>query len=707
MPAIATHKFLEEKMKSPRSIRLTAGAGVLLALTAVLLHACMDEASDRNTMTTLRDPSHFQLTIRDSGSTKAGNIRSNKGGISCSLQPTLTGVLPLGVCSARYKANAVVILTAAPVTGAVLKGWSGCAVSSDNPLSCQVSMTANVTVKVTFLPPPSTFPLTVSGGAGGNGAVVSTPAGISCTITAGTAGANGCKGTFPAGQPVSLKATAGSGSYLKAWAGGGCEKSGTGLGTASGTCVVPLADAKTVVVSFELPSAQARLGEWSAPMAWPVVGIHAHLLPNGKVLTFGRTGHNPAVWDPATPTVFTSTARPADFFCSGHVLLPDGRLLVAGGHAGADNFGLKTAYYFDYVTSTWTRGSDMQNGRWYPTNTTLPNGEVLTIGGGDTAAVMNVIPEVWQTDGTWRELTGASISIAYYSMMFVIPDGRVFAAGPARGTRFFTTSGSGTLAVGPSSNFGSRDYGSAVMYQSGKILLVGGGQTPTATTEVIDLNGGAGAWRYVGPLAVARRQLNATLLADGKVLATGGTNAPGFNTAPTDSRVLAAELWDPATEQWTPLGRMSHQRVYHSAALLLPDGRVLSVGSGEPAATGLSDDYTAEIFSPPYLFNPDGTPAARPPLNGAPLSIGYGQSFPVQTSDPASIARVTWIRLSSVTHSFNQNQRMNSLTYSTSGTTGLVINAPGDSRQAPPGHYLLFLINHAGVPSVGKIIKIQ
>ena len=129
---------------------------------------------------------------------------------------------------------------------------------------------------------------------------------------------------------------------------------------------------------------------------------------------------------------------------------------------------------------------------------------------------------------------------------------------------------------------------------------------------MIDLNPvAAPSWRRVDSMAVPRRQMNATLLADGTVLATGGSNAAGFNTKPTDDRVLAAERWDPATERWTALARQTHYRLYHSTALLLPDARVLSVGSGQPAATGLTDDYTGEVFSPPYLFKLDGSPAVR------------------------------------------------------------------------------------------------
>jgi len=242
------------------------------------------------------------------------------------------------------------------------------------------------------------------------------------------------------------------------------------------------------------------------------------------------------------------------------------------------------------------------------------------------------------------------------------------------------------------------------MYEPGKILLVGGGYT-TATAEVIDLNAGA-TWRPVQAMSVPRRQHNATLLADGTVLVTGGSNTTGFNSAPTDSRVLRAERWNPATETWDTLARMSHHRLYHSTALLLPDGRVLSVGSGQPAAAGLTDDYTAEIFTPPYLYRLDGTLATRPEISAAPSEVSYGQAFTVQTPSAAGIVKATWIRLSSVTHAFNQNQRLNRLTVTPGGTSTVIVNAPASSREAPPGHYMLFLINSSGVPSIARIIRI-
>jgi hypothetical protein len=245
------------------------------------------------------------------------------------------------------------------------------------------------------------------------------------------------------------------------------------------------------------------------------------------------------------------------------------------------------------------------------------------------------------------------------------------------------------------------------MYDTGKILVVGGGNTPTKTAEAIDLLG-SNAWGRIADMNVARRQTNATLLADGTILVTGGTNATGFNTAPTNSSPLAPELWDPDNPgAWKLLASMSHHRLYHSTALLLTDGRVLSVGSGQPAATGLTDDFTAEIFSPPYLFNADGTTALRPVINTAPKNVTYGQVFTVTTPSAASISRITWIRLSAVTHAFNQNQRMNRLAFSQATGSTLSVTAPANANLAPPGHYMLFIVNSSGVPSLARVVRIH
>ncbi len=567
-------------------------------------------------------------------------------------------------------------------------------------------MNADRTITAAFAPRPTSYVLTVQG-AGGSGSVRSTPSGISCTITSGST-KSGCSARFPTSSTVTLKASSSRARSIKAWAGGECEKNGTGVGSTGGSCTVTMSQARNIVVSFEAEANEAVLGSWAPPIEWPHVAIHAALLPNGLVMTWGRRSGVPVLWNPATPGAFTSLGRPADFFCSGHSFLPNGRLLVAGGHSGTADFGIRKSYAFNFIKNKWLAGQNMANGRWYPTNTTLGSGKVLTISGGDTAGVINQIPEVREKNGSWRALTGATRVVPYYPMMFMAPDGQVLMAGPEQQGMYLNTSNAGSWTSGPLSNFGDRSYGTAVMYDAGKILLVGGNEaSPTSSAEVIDLNAGAGAaWRSVAPMSVARRQLNATVLADGKVLITGGTDAPGFNSPPTDSRVLNPEVWDPETETWLQLSPMSHHRLYHATALLLPDGRVLSVGSGEPNATGLPDDLTAEIFSPPYLFNADGTFAARPTITSAPLSVGYGQTFTVATPDAASITKVLWIRLGSVTHAFDQNQRLNRLTFSVASSTSLSVTVPPGKNYAPPGHYMLFIINGNGVPSEARIIQI-
>ena len=275
-------------------------------------------------------------------------------------------------------------------------------------------------------------------------------------------------------------------------------------------------------------------------------------------------------------------------------------------------------------------------------------------------------------------------------MMFLAPNGRAIDVGPSNTTRYLDTAGAGAWSFLASRKFGWRDYGSAVMYADGKIVVAGGSDPPTATTEVIDLNAAAPAWRLVGSMSVARRHLNATALPDGTVLATGGTSGAGFNNA--DAPVFAAELWDPATGNWTPLASASIKRIYHSSALLLPDGRVLT-GGGD-------GQREVEVFSPPYLFK-----GARPAMSGVPPSIGYGQTFPVQSPDAAGIQKVTLIRLGSVTHAFDQNQRLNVLQF-TRGTGTVDIVAPANGNLAPPGDYMLFIVNGDGVPSMGSIVRV-
>lgn len=478
-------------------------------------------------------------------------------------------------------------------------------------------------------------------------------------------------------------------------------------------------DEASPVSSAEVEANPYLGGRWTKVQAWSNhVAIHAHLLPDGKVLSWGDDKQYfegvQHLWDPQTGTSTLVPRAPSNVYCSGHALLPDGRLFVAGGeiyhcpNPDCPGLGLGIKATTIFRNGAWDAGPDMKYARWYPSATTMPNGEVLVISGDNEKKKPVPIPEVWKTGGGWRTLTNASKTLPTYPFMFVAPNGKAFCAGPQKQTFYLDTAGQGAWSNVRSRRFGVRRYGSAVMYDVGKVLVVGGltpgSASATKTAEIIDLNGSA-AWQYTSPMAYARQYLNATLLPDGKVLVTGGTSLPNNDAS---GAIFAAEIWNPATGKWSLAASTFTRRQYHSIALLLPDGRVLVAGGGWNGGAN-NDGFhpDAELYSPPYLFNQNGALAARPTITSTPQRVGYGEKFTVQTPEANAIAKVTWIRLGSVTHHFNMNQRINHLSFSKQSASALQVTAPSNRRLAPPGHYMLFLLNGNGVPSIAKIIQIQ
>ena len=448
-------------------------------------------------------------------------------------------------------------------------------------------------------------------------------------------------------------------------------------------------------VGGNLSAQQSVTGQWQNGPNFPFFPVDMHMLPDTKVLIWpgdgGVSGDDPRLWNPATNSVTTLSHSGFDIFCSGHSFLPDGRLFVAGGHI-SNNIGLPEAAIYDPVNNTWVRQQRMNLGRWYPTTTVLQNGDVLTISGDvDLTTGENPVPQVWQAaTGTWRSLTNAQLRVGLYPYAFLSPNGKVFNAGPSVTTRYLDTTGTGSWTVVGNRTYNRvRDYGSAVMYRPGKIMVVGGSDPPTNTAEVIDLNAAAPAWRAVGTMAFARRQMNATMLPDGKVLVTGGTSSPGFNNG--SSPAYAAEMWDPATEEWTTLASATVPRLYHSMSMLLADGRLITTGG---------NGYTqTEYFSPPYLFA-----GPRPTITSVPATVANGQTLTITTPDAARITAVSWIRQPSITHTNTMSQAFYSSTQVTQVTGGVSIVAPNNPT-VPPGYYMLFVLAN-GVPSIAKMIRL-
>jgi len=453
-------------------------------------------------------------------------------------------------------------------------------------------------------------------------------------------------------------------------------------------------------------------GGWYSPEEdnWPLIPVHSALTPDGRVLTYGTDGAGTQtgyfiydVWDPSAGLsnghITLENITLTDIFCSAQVILPDtGRIFIAGGDnwtgTQTTNTGNNNTNLYRYSDDTLARGPNMKRPRWYASTTVLPNGEVYVQGGKGGADR----PEVRKTGGAFRVLTNVNTSTLdwWYPRNFVAPDGRIF--GFAAGGRMYYVDPAGTgryTAAGQfSSSFAGRTS-SAAMFRPGQILQFGGNSNGAI---VIDIRGPAPVVTPTQSMSTRRQWVSATVLADGRVLATGGS-AVANQLNEVNNR---AEIWDAATGQWTLGASGTRARLYHSGALLLPDASVLVYGGGAP---GPVPNLHAEIYYPPYLYDASGAFRPRPVISSAPATIDLGGDFSV-VSDSPNIRRVTMVKTGSVTHSVNMDQRFIELAFTQSSTTSFV-QAPDTAGAAPPGYYLLFVIDDVGVPSVAKIMRVN
>jgi hypothetical protein len=347
------------------------------------------------------------------------------------------------------------------------------------------------------------------------------------------------------------------------------------------------------------------------------------------------------------------------------------------------------------------------------------DGSVFTLGGSWSGGTGGKNGEIWTAAGGWRLLPGISDTPmltadpqgAYRSdnHMWLISTGtgRLLQAGPSRQMNWIDTRGAGATA--PAGTRGDDEdsmCGNAVMYDVGKVLKVGGATAyqnvdANPNAYVIDVTQGATV-RKIAPMAYSRSFHNSVVLPNGQVVVVGGQTHPvPFSD---DTSILVPELWDPGTETFTQLPAMSSPRNYHSMALLLPDGRVLSGGGGlcGGCATNHPD---VQILTPPYLLNQDGTPAARPHIRSAPSVIAYGSSAKVTTD--LSVSAFALVRLSSATHTLNNDQRRIPLEFTSTGTNAYALTIPSNPGIAPPGAYMLFALDADGVPSIAHTVLLD
>jgi len=458
-----------------------------------------------------------------------------------------------------------------------------------------------------------------------------------------------------------------------------------------------------------IPADAAQKGMYGRLSNWPVIAVHAVLMPDGRVMSYGtkpdgqQTGYfNYDLWDSSQAVDSGHNTLPngtlTDIFCSSQVLLPEQsstQVFIAGGDnwtgSATTNTGNNNSNLLNASTNTLTRGINMNRARWYSSSVVLLNGEVLTQGGsGGTDR-----PEVRGRDGTFRLLANADTSGLdfMYPRNFVAPDGRLFGY-DSNGRMYYldTTSGVLTMAGQFAGAYRGSDA-SAAMFRPGRILQFGGASNGAA---VIDITSGAPVVTPTQSMASQRRLATATLLADGRVLATGGS--PVWNDI--NNAALNAEIWNPQTGQWTVGAAGAVARLYHSNALLLPDATVLVAGGGAP---GPLNNLNAEIYYPPYLFTADGQEAPRPAIVATPDYLQVGKTVTVDVDSASAISRVVLVKTGSTSHGWNMEQRFVELPFRAEGNR-LRVQAPTHAADVPPGYYQLFVFDANGVPSVAKLL---
>lgn len=475
-------------------------------------------------------------------------------------------------------------------------------------------------------------------------------------------------------------------------------------------------------VKADAHSLASTQGEWAAPVnfcTYPcLVGSDAAVLNNGSVLFYyypasGWLQSQAMVLNPVTG-VITNVLLPFndDIFCSGLSIMENGNVLVTGGNVegvtcshDASGCGTTNTFEFNPTTSQWTQQTDMINARWYPSTIELPNGLMLEISGtNSTGAWVQTQMETfnYQTN-SWTALPASanlpSADAQVYPRLTLLSSGNVFLSSPAAESYQFNPTTNEWSYVS-TVNFGYRYFAPHVMLpNSQKIMVAGGspsklngGSTATATAETIDMSQPKPSWSYIGSMNYARYNENLVILADGTVLAVGGGGGGGRYANP----VYSAELYNPTTGSWTVMASQQIQRTYHSTAVLIPDGRVVSAGSDN----GAPEQVSYEIYSPPYLFN-----GARPVISAAPTSLTYNQKFTITTAQASTIAGVALVRPGATTHADDFDQRYINLKF-TLGDGTLTATAPANANLAPPGYYMLVIVNHSGIPSVMPFLQL-
>jgi galactose oxidase len=506
----------------------------------------------------------------------------------------------------------------------------------------------------------------------------------------------------------------------------------------------PWASAAEINILGQAPSVAVG-GKWGPVIGFPLVPVSAVMLPNDKILTFSAVGDmnytmtmntvtNVAVLNLKTGKVSEPihVHTHHQMFCEGLALLANGSVLINGGSNDR-----ATTIYNPY-TNKWTIGPLMNIPRAYNSTTTLSTGQAFTIGGSWYDWAGNKNGEIFTpkgASGSWRRLpkvlAGTTLGTGIltddpagvyradnHAWLFAQANGTVFQAGPSKQMNWITTKGKGSInGAGHRGTSNDAMNGNAVMYTPGKILTLGGAIAYQDAGSVVDVQATRRAYVVnitAGPgkpaktyrtsnMAYQRSFSNSVVLPNGEVLVVGGQQHP--ETFTDTGAVLSPELWNPTTGKFTIMAPEAIPRTYHSVALLLPDGRVFSGGGGLCGNGCTANHPDGQIYSPPYLFNANGTLRQRPSIKSAPARAKTGTTITVTTN--SSTPSFALIRMGAATHAVDNDQRRIPLTPATHHGDTYTLRLPASTGILLPGNYMLFALNSAGTPSVAKIINIR
>ncbi|KAK4793882.1 hypothetical protein SAY86_011876 [Trapa natans] len=529
-----------------------------------------------------------------------------------------------------------------------------------------------------------------------------------------------------------------------------------------------------------LPPYPGRDGEWRLlHESIGVSAMHMQLLHNDKIVIFDRTDFGPSNLslpenkcrhDPHDDVlkidctahsvlydVWTNTFRPlmiqTDTWCSSGAVLPNGTLVQTGGFNDGDHAvriftpcnGGDFCDWIEFDTYLSER-------RWYSTNQILPDGRIIILGGRRQfnyeffPKMQNSLTASPSSGSIWldflRETTDEDEN-NLYPFIHLLPDGNLFIFANNRSISLNYRKNTvvkrfPTMPVDAHRNYPSS--GSSVLLPLdenkdivAEILICGG--APQGSYEQAKAGNFVRASSSCGrikpmeenpswvmeEMPIARAMGDMLLLPTGDVIIVNGveqgTAGWEFGRSPVTRPVIYRPYGRPDW-RFSVMSSASRPRLYHSSAILIPDGRILAGGSNPHVWYNFSNveyptDLSLEAFAPPYLsveFE-----KIRPQITASPETLRHKQAFSISFFVPqyltADVLSLSIIAPSFTTHSFSMNQRMVVLKLVgllplSPDTYILTALGPSTVDIAPPGYYLLFLV-HAGIPSVGSWVLIQ